>query len=63
MHARNAYSLFDQFSTGACCSKEYFNASSSLETWERKTSIDLGKFYEKVFSSLQMGYWKIWFEF
>ena len=40
-----------------------FNVSLSFKNCEEKTSIDPGKIYEKIFSSLQMSSSKICFEF
>ena len=41
----------------------YFNVSLSFKTSEKGTSVDPGKIYEKIFSSLQISIWKICFEF
>ena len=41
----------------------YFNASLSVKTWEKKTLVDPNSIYEKIFSSLQLGFSKIRFEF
>ena len=33
-----------------------------FRTWEKKTLIDPGKIHENIFSSLQISFWKIRFE-